>query len=157
MKPRVEDMHPWLHDAYQFWKHKMDEAGIKYILTCVGRTGSEQEALFAQGRKPLKEVNQLRKECGMSLLTEKENKNKVTWTMNSKHRLDKDGKSHAFDFVIVKPDLKTLCWDTKWDMDHDGVPEYLEAARFAKEVGLEAGAFWKGKEDFPHIQLKAKV
>ncbi len=156
MKPKVEDMHPWLHDAYQFWKVKMDAAGIPFILTCVGRTNAEQEALFAQGRKPLAEVNQLRRECGMSLLTEKENKSKVTWTMNSKHRLDKDGKSHAFDFAIVKPDKKTLSWDVKWDADHDGIPEYEEAVRFAEEVGLEAGARWK-TPDWPHCQLKVRV
>lgn len=156
MKPRVEDMHPHLHDAYQFWKAKMDAAGIPFVLTCVGRTTSEQEALYAQGRKSLKEVNQMRKECGMSPLSESENKRKVTWTMNSKHRLHADGKSKAFDFAILKPDKKTLSWDVKWDADHDGVPEYLEAARFAEEVGLEAGAFWK-TSDWPHVQLRAKV
>jgi len=154
MKPNIEDMHPWLYDAYLMWKSKMDEAGIPFILTCVLRTRTEQEALYAQGRKPIGEVNRLRRLAGMSELHAKENLYKVTWTMNSKHFPDEDDKGRAFDFAILKPNKKQIEWDIKWDMDKDGIPAYMEAARFARDVGLESGAFW-GKADYPHVQLKA--
>jgi len=153
MKPSIDDMHPWLHDAYQMWKAKMDAAGIAFTITCVGRTKAEQEALYAQGRQPLVYVNRIRTECGMRPIKEAENKRKVTWTMNSRHFLGVDGKSKAFDFALLLDNKKTLNWDIKWDKDHDGVPEYLEAARFAKEVGLNSGAFGVGQKDFPHIEL----
>lgn len=152
MKPNIEDMHPWLHDAYQMWKAKMDAAGIPFTITCVLRTPAEQEALYAQGRQPIEEVNRLRRIAGMSELHAKDNLYKVTWTRNSKHFPGKGGKGRAFDFAILKPNKKEITWDTKWDMDMDGIPEYLEAANFAKEVGLESGAFWRSP-DFPHIQL----
>lgn len=153
MKPRIEDMHPHLHDAYQFWKHKMDLAGIPFILTCVLRSRDEQDALYAQGRQSISEVNRLRRIAGMSELNSKDNLYKVTWTLNSRHFPDTTGKSRAFDFAILKPNKKQIEWDVKWDMDRDGIPEYMEAAKIAVEVGLESGAFWK-KPDYPHIQLK---
>jgi len=154
MKPRVDDMTPKLRELYDQWKQKMEEAGIPFILTCVLRTKAEQEALYAQGRHPLEYVNKIRRECGMAPISTRENSYKVTWTMNSKHFAGPDGKGRAFDFCIVKQGTKQLTWDTKWDADNDGVPEYLEAARFAKEVGLDSGAFWEGSKDYPHIQLK---
>ena len=155
MKPNIDDMHPWLQDAYQFWKARMEAANIPFVLTCVLRTPKEQEALYAQGRLPIAEVNKLRKRAGMSELHPKENLYKVTWTKNSKHFPDKDGKARAFDFAILKPNKKEIAWDVKWDADKDGIAEYMEAAQFAKEVGLVSGAFWN-KPDFPHIELKVK-
>lgn len=153
MKPRIEDMHPHLHDAFLFWKQRMDLAGVPFKLTCVLRTPAEQDALFAQGRLPIQDVNALRKAVGMSELHPKENLRKVTWTRKSRHFPDNNGYSRAFDFVILKPNKKEITWDIKWDGDLDGIPDYMEAAQIAKEVGLEAGAFWSSP-DYPHIQLK---
>lgn len=152
MKPRIEDMHPWLHDAYLFWKQKMDLANIPFVLTCVLRTKQEQEAFYAQGRLPIDDVNALRKAAKMQELLPKENLRKVTWTKNSKHFPDKDGYSRAFDFAILKPGKKEITWNVKWDGNLDLLPDYLQAATFAKEVGLEAGAFWNTPDNV-HIQL----
>jgi len=156
MTPSVDHMHPRLHDAYLFWKQRMASAHIEYILTCVLRTKEEQKALFAQGREPISVVNSLRKACGMYELAPKENLRKVTWTNNSKHFADTDGYSRAFDYAILLPGKKIITWDTKWDGDLDGIPEYMEAAQFAKEVGLEAGAFWD-TPDYPHVQVNGAL
>lgn len=158
MKPNTADMKPPLFDGYQFWCELMARAGIEHTLTCVKRTNAEQLALHAQGRLSLVEVNRLRGLAGMPLLSAKDPNSfeEVTWTMNSKHFADDDGLCCAFDFALLIPGKKIITWDTKWDHDHDGVPEYLEAARLAKAVGLESGAFWK-KPDMPHIQLPASV
>jgi len=156
MKPSDNDMHPHLYDAFLFWRQKMDLAAIPFKLTCVLRTQGEQNALYAQGRLPIDEVNALRKVVGMSELIAKENLRKVTWTKKSKHFPDLLGYSKAFDFCIMKPDSKEITWDIKWDGNLDAFPDYLQAAQFAKEVGLEAGAFWD-TPDYPHIQLRANV
>lgn len=153
MKPNIEDMKPSLQDGYHFWKALMEQAGIEFVLTCVKRTEKEQFALWAQNRKPLLEVNNLRRVAGMPPISKSENAYKVTWTLKSKHFVDpEDGLCSAFDFALVLPNKKVITWDTKWDKDHDGVPEYLEAAALAKKAGLISGAYWN-KPDFPHIQL----
>ena len=156
MKPQISDMHPKLQEYFKEFSAKMAEAGVPFALTCVLRTKAEQTAYYAQGRKSLVEVNKLRQAAGMSMLVPSENKYTVTSTMNSKHFPDVNGKSRAFDIVILK-NGKTLVWDIKWDGDKDGIPDYLEAANIAREIGLEAGAFWKTFKDWPHMQLPASI
>lgn len=133
--------------------------GIDVIITCTSRDFKEQVALFAQGRQPLAETNRLRKMAGMVGITEQQNKARVTWTLASRHiiNLDDDITSNnlstAFDYAVMK-NGKAI-WDVKASLDGDDIPDYLECANVAKELGLEAGAFWK-KSDFPHVQLFSK-
>lgn len=156
MKPLISDMHPKLQELFKEFSAKMAEAGGPFALTCVLRTKAEQEAYYAQGRKTLVEVNKLRQIAGMTMLLPSENKYTVTSTMNSKHFPDANGKSRAFDLVILK-NGKTAVWDIKWDGDKDGIADYLEAANIAREIGLEAGAFWKTFKDYPHQQLPSSI
>jgi peptidoglycan LD-endopeptidase CwlK len=109
---------------------------VKVIQTL--RTIQEQEAYFAQGRKPIDEVNRLRAEAGLSLITSKDNYI-ITNTMKSKHLI-----GEAYDIGIfhngtylVKP-------------EHDKY--YIECAEIGKRLGLECGAFWR-KRDLPHYEL----
>lgn len=161
MKPNLNDMHPILRDRMLKWKFLVNEGvGLSFELTCILRTPAEQAALHAQGREPIFRVNVLRKAAGMPLLPESENQYKVTWTLQSKHFAITDGaykgKSRAFDFALLVPGKRVISWDTKWDADHDGIPEYLRCAQFAEECGLEAGGLWK-TPDWCHIQLPADV
>lgn len=157
MLARQADMYPVLLDRFLKWKFIVNECiGLKMVLTSVGRTTVEQAALYAQGRNPLEVVNQYRRIAEMPKISKKENKYCVSWTMKSKHLLDDNRKSRAFDFALLVPDKKTITWDTKWDEDHDGVPEYLECAKIAEQCGLVAGGLWK-KPDYPHIQLPDDV
>lgn len=157
MIPKQNDMHPTLLDRFLKWKFMVNEGiGLQMVLTCVLRTYEEQIALYAQGRQSLQAVNALRNKAGMVPILEKDNGYEVTWTMNSKHFPNAEGKGRAFDFALLVPGKKIITWDTKWDADHDGVPEYLECANLAKECNLESGVFWK-KPDTPHIQLPADV
>lgn len=156
MKSKTEDMHPELLKRYKLFKAEMDKRGNKFALTAVLRTKEMQAAYYAQGRKPLAEVNRLRKEAGMSPISAGENTYCVTWTMKSRHLPDKNGKARAFDIVIIKDDGRTLTWDKKWDsaFDEDSIPEYVEAARISESVGLVAGASFG---DYPHHELPAEV
>jgi len=141
------------------WVRRCEAKGIKVLITCTARSYQEQLALYAQGRNPLEFTNSLRKKAGLAPITEKENKSKVTWTMNSKHitnLLDDDknnDKSLAWDFVIL--DGKTAKWDIKVDVNKNKISDYEEAGKIAEELGLEWGGRWKSP-DAPHIQKKAK-
>lgn len=154
-------LHPQLQDLVPIFIKKCKEAGHEVVITCTARDFKEQVALYAQGRQPLDEVNLLRKKVGWPGLTASQNKKQVTWTLASRHiiNLEDDNKKNdratAFDFAIIKNGKAV--WDVKADVDKDGVADYLECATVAKELGLEAGGFWKKpKPDYPHIQLYAK-
>jgi peptidoglycan L-alanyl-D-glutamate endopeptidase CwlK len=148
-------MHPELQVKYLAFCGKMAEAGVPLGLSAVMRTRAEQEAFYAQGRENLSDVNAKRAIAGMAPITDKENVI-VTWTKNSRHFPDPTGKSRAFDIFIIRGDKKAT-WDLKFDGDADGVPDYLEAAEIGRACGLDCGAFWSGKKDYPHMQLFDKV
>jgi hypothetical protein len=157
MKPNLDDMHIVLRERYEAFKLAADQlADVPYQVNCVLRTYAEQLALHAQGRMPLADVNAHRKKAGMPwMITEEENKGKVTWTMSSKHFPDGNGKSRAFDVVVLK-NGRTPSWDIKWDGDKDNIGDYEELAKMAEMVGLVAGGHWD-KPDWPHFQLPDDV
>lgn len=152
MKPQATDMHPKLLEGYLKHAALMQEAGILFTLTCVLRTPAEQAAFYAQGRQALSAVNALRTACGMETIGNRDNSYTVTQTMKSRHFPDAEGRSHAYDIVLLTPGRRAT-WDTKWDLDRDNVPEYEEAARLGEQAGLVAGAHWKTFKDYPHFQL----
>lgn len=118
---------------------RLDQLGIKYRISETLRDIEVQRAYYAQGREPLVTVNRLRSVAGLWPLSEEENKRQITWTMQSRHL---EGK--AIDLV---PSVNGTFWwtapDSKWK----------EIAEVAKELGFDAGYYWK-KHDSPHIQLK---
>lgn len=155
MKPNLDDMHVVLRERYEAFKLAADQlAHVPYMVNCILRTRPEQTALFAQGREILEEVNRLRRIAGMQAISAAENKYKVTWTMNSKHYADMNGKVRAFDVVVLK-NGRVPSWDLKWDGDKDNIGDYEELARCAEMVGLVAGGHAFG--DWPHFQLPDEV
>lgn len=168
MKPRIEDMTPELAEKYQLHAQAMIDAGIRFRLNCVVRSQAEQDALYAQGREPIEAVNAKRMTAGMRALpldlsgvfggkrlpySEYPGKFIVTYTKNSRHFPDKQGKAHAYDIEILKDldDGGEAHWDLKYDGQDDGKPDYIQAAELGKKCGLECGAEWG---DYPHYQIK---
>ena len=137
----IELLDPVFKDKIKIFLSKLDEKGILYYIFETKRDTEVQTAYYAQGRKPLEETNALRKKAGLYLLSEADNKKKITWTMKSKHI---EGK--AIDIVprAVGPIPKP--W---W-----GAPDvyYKNIAEVAKECDLNAGYFWEEK-DAPHVEL----
>jgi hypothetical protein len=153
----LNDMHPVLFKRYQVFDSLMKAANIDYQVNAVLRTVAMQEAYYAQGRQALVAVNMLRKAAGMSPIGNDDNSYTVTNTHNSRHFPDAHGKSRAFDIVLLKPG-RVATWDTKWDADHDSIPEYEEAAKLGEKAILVAGGHWKGTfHDWPHFELPADV
>jgi len=148
----VAQMTPELKEKYLLFKQIMDSMGNEFRLREVLRTPLVQEAYYAQGRETLEQVNAKRKVAGLAPIGTSENSYNITWTHKSRHFAGDDGLGSAFDIVLMKNGNPT--WDTKWDAnDQDLVPEYLEAARIGKEVGLDAGGLWTKRADYPHFSL----
>ena len=120
--------------------------GLGAIITSVWRSSSEQDALYAQGRKSLTEVNTARSNVGLSKITQEQNV-KVTWTRKSYHSCEP--KSMAIDFCIIKD--KKAVWDIKADMNFNEIPDYEEFANICKS--LDSNIEWGGEwGDYCHIQ-----
>lgn len=121
----------------------------------VARDYKYQDALYAQGREHLPDVNALRARCGMSPLTLQENLKAVTWTRHSLHIINRDDDrtdndlSEAFDFLLFK-DGKYLKGETA-----EEAALYTTAARVVETSvpGLYSGIHFK-HPDLDHIQLR---
>lgn len=114
------------------------------------RTYAEQTAYFAQGRKPLTEVNRLRREAGLLPISTRENKHPITLAgpEQSAHTLD---PSPAVDMVIVCRGKEA--WTAWVDCDNDGVSDYVELGRLGEQMGLKWGGRWKRFPDVGHLEL----
>lgn len=113
------------------------------------RTLAEQAAYFAQGRKPLDEVNRLRKQAGLALIGTTDNAHKITWARpgESTHN---DNPSIAVDVVIRCHGVRS--WNPRLDCDRDGIPDYQEMGEYAEELGLLWGGRWK-QRDLSHLEI----
>lgn len=137
----------------QEFKARCAAAGINIKIIETSRTIRIQAAYYAQGRRPLSEVNILRSLAGLWSISDRQNR-KVTWTLLSIHIFD-----CAFDFAILNEDGK-ITWNTKADLNEDDEPDYPQAGRIAKEVGLIWGGDFKAadgtpRKDMTHCQYTA--
>ena len=145
---KIELLEPTTREKVKKMLHFLDAEKISYKVIETLRTDAVQQAYYAQGRQPLYTVNALRKEAGLWMIDEATNKNKITWTLKSKHI---DGK--AIDIVPVK--------DGKipWNINSQDVADlYIRIGKIGESVGLEWGGRWTpinkygiGK-DAPHFE-----
>jgi len=177
----IEQMSPTLKKRYNIFAGLMAEARVPFGLNEVLRTKIRQLAYAAQGRTtpelkamcekyqwslslsrvktleaagktPQEICDIFRQESNLAPLKGRE-WYVVTKTLNSRHFANDQGLSDAFDIKIFRPG-NVPTWDTKYDADMDGIPEYLEAARIGKKAGLDAGGLWTGTfRDWPHFNL----
>lgn len=155
MSRNIDMMHPSLKVKYIAFTHRMNAAGLSFVVTCVERTILEQMALYVQGRLSVDDVNMYRMVAGMDRIKEGSNR-KVTWTLNSRHIVNfydadiTNDYSLAFDFALMKYDRPH--WDIKLSINDNEIPDYIEAGHIARECGLTSGAFWKNP-DYCHCQI----
>lgn len=138
--------------------------GLNVIVTCTARDIFEQTALYAQGRKSLGEVNKLRKIVNLPPISASDNKRQVTWTMKSRHIIDRhnsidvDDFSYAVDVAILKENSKNIEWNIKADVNKDNESDYVQLVKLAHEIDpdIECGGDWK-TPDYPHYQVRKKI
>lgn len=139
----IKMCHPDLQAIWPKHKAACKLIGIDIQLSCTSREWIEQRALYAQGRDNLEIVNHLRAGCDMPLITEEENKRKVTWTLDSPHII-RNGKrelSDAYDVFIIKNGKAV--WNN---------PElYKQVASAGRVLGLKCGIDFG---DPPHFERK---
>jgi len=114
----------------------------QYIVFEGRRSMQTQEAYYAQGRKPLNEVNELRKLAGLYLLRSEKDNYQITWTLKSKHI---DGL--AMDVLPVDG-----AGNPSWDLAHYR-QQFEQIRNCGRDIGLVCGADWKSPQtDWPHYE-----
>ena len=122
------------------------ERGIDIIVTSTLRTKAHQRALYAQGRRPLDEVNTVRKFAGMPPI--KESANRIV----TRARVSAHETGRAFDVAVMRGASPT--WDARADMNQNGTPEYEELGALGESIGLVWGGRF-GMRDLCHFELGA--
>lgn len=146
---KIEDLVPELQEKFYLFKEEMEKAGLYFIVTCTARTIAEQIMLYCQGRMNVKYVNKIRLALGYPPITRKQNR-VVTWTLKSKHIVYKPGdKARAFDIALLTS-KRRVHWNLKEDVNKNEIPDYIEAARIGRKVGLIPGADWG---DYCHFEI----
>jgi hypothetical protein len=150
MSRDIEDLTPELQVKCEKFQNACEEAGIPVMIIETLRIRLTQNAYYAQGREQLSIVNAMRKRAGLWPITAEENERVITWTLESDHFADKDGKSHAFDVALIRNGRPH--WDLKCDVNEDDIPDYEQIGEIGKSVGLKWGGDWK-KPDRPHFYI----
>lgn len=128
--------------------HSLDANKIKYRILETVRTDAVQRAYFAQGREPLAVVNIKRRSAGLGEITESENKNKITWTLKSKHL-----EGRALDVVPV------IDGKIPWVINSKEIADaYMRIGLIGEAAGLSWGGRWTPIDKFgigkdaPHFE-----
>ncbi|MBF0326263.1 MAG: M15 family metallopeptidase [Alphaproteobacteria bacterium] len=145
----TEKLHPEVRRrAEKLVQLAMERFKLEVQITETLRTAEEQAALFAQSRKPLDEVNALRKKAGMAPIDEAGNRHAVTWAPTASDSFH--GYGLAFDIVVKSG--RQVDWSNGCDWNQDGVSDWAQVGGLAAECGLEWGGNWTSKPDLPHYQ-----
>lgn len=141
----IKDAHPRLQKSWAFvqaeWPKRYPD-DLKPFLTEVYRSPDVQQALYAQGRRPIREVNSLRRSANLAPINENENRKTVT---NAKPGQSKHQRkpAHAVDIWFARG--KQLVDDTRlWN----------QLAVLMKEA--DPGIVWGGNfkaVDKPHFEI----
>ena len=144
---KLELLIPASRRYFENFISRLEKEGLRYSILETLRTIEVQEAYYAQGRKPLHEINGLRKKAGLYLIDEKESKKIITKTMESVHMAGR-----AADIVPV------INGKIPWDITSENAELWLTFGRLGQESGLEWGGTWKPLNRFgigwdaPHYQ-----
>ena len=142
MSIKIEDLDPQMQVKVRTF---LSLIPIPYVVTSTLRTIAEQQALHAQGRKSLVEVNALRTIAGMRLIGDKENGYTVT-NCDGIFKRSNHQSGRAIDVVPAGIGGRAI-WppasDVRWEM--------------LGKAGEEAGLSWGGRwviPDLPHSEMK---
>ena len=144
MSTKISDLVPDVAVVAQRCLDALTTAGIPHAVTSTLRTVQEQQALYAQGRKDLDEVNVLRSAAGLSPIADADNKYHVTnddgVTYKSNHQ-----SGRALD--VVPTENGNPVWpepsDARWG----------RIAAIFKSQGFQWGGDWTSFPDYPHYEM----
>ena len=127
--PFTNEIHPIVEERTNQLIRQSAEKGIAILITDGFRSAEDQDRLYEQGRSAEGNI--------------------VTHA--------KGGESYhnfglAVDFALKTPSEEVI-WDRQFDGNKNGVSDWSEVVKMAKELGFEWGGDWAGFKDYPHLQM----
>ena len=147
----IELLHPDLQKVYTAAKAtyiRDHPGGLRPRLGETYRPANVQLAYHAQGRKPLADINALRRAAGLAPIGAAEARKIITNALpgQSAHGFN---PARAFDVQLVKPNGE-IDWS---DAPYYAFARYVEAAAAKLDVAVSIGALWPKFKDAPHTEL----
>jgi peptidoglycan L-alanyl-D-glutamate endopeptidase CwlK len=145
---KLDLLRPGARPYFDVFLNKLEARGLRYAVVETLRTQAVQDAYYAQGRKPLEEINRLRKIAGLYLLEAAEGKRIVTHAVHSAHQ---DGG--AADIVPVVEGI------IPWVITAENAELWLAFGHLGEESSLMWGGSWSPLDRFgigwdaPHYQV----
>ena len=150
----IHSLHPVFRNAVDHILKDMKAKGHDAVIGSGMRTNEEQDALYAQGRKGLKEVNALRVQNKLPPITADENTISVTNARGGQSNHNKAEYMLAYSrgaidvatgYAVDIVD-KRLGWKATSKF-------WTDLGELAEKYGCEWGGNWK-KPDVAHVQMK---
>lgn len=147
MSNRIADLVPEVAALALSAIQSMIDRHVGHAVTSTLRTQAEQVALYAQGRKDIQTVNDLRKAAGMNPIAPVENGYTVTNADGVVHKSNHQS-GRALDIVPINDKMNPV-WPPASDI------RWLMIATVMREFGFKWGGDWtKAKDgidpDLPH-------
>lgn len=135
---RINLLHPIIKDEVMSLYKKRVVPALSSNVFCrfayTLRTFAEQDALYAQGRTKLYDVNEKR----LGVIT------------NAKGGQSFHNYGLALDIVLI--DKNSALWNVTKDFDGDGIADWMEVVDIFVSEGWEWGGNFKSLTDYPHLQ-----
>lgn len=148
----INTLHPLVKEKALLLKERaLSDLNLRIVITECLRSALEQEALYAQGRLPLEEINALRKAAGMYLLDANQAAKKVTKARTAADSFH--GYGLAFDVAITDQEGRRIEWSDKSDWNDDDINDWQQVGQLGVDLGLVWGGNWTSFPDMPHYQL----
>lgn len=154
----IDLLKPSLKRAVQRTLKALNAKNFPVVISETLRDLDVQQAYYAQGRKPLEEVNALRSKADLYLISEAENKRIITNCDGVKYKSnhqarDESGLGSAIDLVPGKMSPRGYM-DFWWNAPQE---VWEQLGEIAEENGLDwvsggKGENWKFKDN-PHFEL----
>jgi len=144
----IDDLCPAVADRCRRFIDECKRKGIPVIVTSTIRTEAEQCAYYMQGRKDLNTVNKYRREAGLPVITQKENR------IITKNRISIHEFECAFDVAVTK--AGTVIWEIKADVNGNNIPDYEEIGIIGESLGLRWGGRFTFK-DYCHFEYTGNL
>ena len=148
-----------LHPAFQIAVNRIIDAmkakGWDPIIGSGMRTREQQDALFAQGRRGLEQVNALRVRAGLPRITARANQGTVTNARGgqSNHNLTESFLAHDHSAVDIVNGYAVDIVDRRYGWDGADPQFWKDLGMLAKRFGCSWGGDWK-KPDPAHVEMK---
>jgi|SRR6185295_496138 len=153
----IKSLHPVFKITVDHILSDMRAKGWDPVIGSGMRTNDQQDALYAQGRKSLEQVNALRRGTHLPPITAAANAKKVTNAKGgqSNHNLTHSLLAHGRNALDVVNGYAVDIVDRRFGWDIPDTKFWKDLGEIAKSYGCGWGGDWKAPNtDVAHVEMK---